>query len=95
MKRIVNGAGFYSYSGPDAPGGRVEGDFLTCGHCQQGMILTAWRTAGAMCMVCERPICTNCHGRTTKFGCEIVERSLTEKLNEHYRREQNARILGI
>lgn len=95
MKSIFNGIGYYSYVGPDAPGGRVEADFLTCRHCQQGMLKTAWQEKGAMCFNCESPICSNCYGPTTKFGCQVIEKTLIEQLNEHYRREQNARILGI
>lgn len=85
--------GYYFYQDNDR---KIEDAFLICSHCEQGMLRQAWKQRGGMCMVCDAPICTTCHGRTAKFGCEGPSvRKLERAVNELYRREQNAKILGI
>jgi hypothetical protein len=49
-----------------------------------------------MCFVCTKPLCTHCTARAMKFGCDGPEVKRVEAaVNEQYRREQNAKILGI
>lgn len=95
MKTRTSGAGYYCYSGPDVPGGRFEADFFACAHCQCGMTKPAWESAGGLCFVCDEQICTNCLGRIAQHGCEGMKRKLDKAANDLYRRQQNARILGI
>lgn len=93
-KSIFHGHGFYVATNTE--GKKVEDDFLTCRHCQQGMLKSAWKLKGGMCMVCEGTICSNCHERTRKFGCEgPYVKELERAVNEDYKRRQNAKILGI
>lgn len=87
--------GYYCYTGPElrSPGNRLEDGFLICGHCEIGMLKSAWTRAGGLCLVCERKLCTNCVSRARTFGCEVAERRIDQALTLQHRREQNAKEL--
>lgn len=75
--------------GPD--NGLVERDTITCGHCQLVVfvkpgtfsttyLIPQWlgpdkEEAGAMCRVCMRAVCINCHD---KGNCVPFERQIEE-----------------
>lgn len=94
MKTETHGAGYYFYHGPEvtSPGNCIKDDFLVCGHCETGMLLSAWRKAGGHCFACDSKLCYNCTVRLSRFGCEAIKRKLDRALTDQHRREQNARI---
>jgi hypothetical protein len=59
------------------------------------------RANGAFCHRCDKPLCgsgaNNCAARPpcSPGHCPSFIMTLEEKINDYYRRQQNARILGI
>jgi hypothetical protein len=96
MKSIFNGAGHF-FNDDTASGGKFdEDDTLACGHCDRGLLKSKWKESGGMCFVCSKPLCRGCVDRTRQHGCEgPATKRLEAAVNDQYRREQNAKILGI
>jgi hypothetical protein len=66
-------------------------------HCQATIPKEDWKAGktGAYCPQCDWSICTICAIRYKKFGCEVFERRFTAMIEDNYRKQQNAKILGI
>lgn len=96
MTSIFSGAGYFM-NDDRASGGKLdEDDTLKCSHCPQGLRKSQWKMHGGMCMVCQQPLCPRCTKRAMQFGCDGPEiKKLEAVVNDLYRREQNAKILGI
>lgn len=74
-------------------GGKVEeADVLGCKHCCAVIFKASWVEEGAYCHQCDGPICTACDRDP---NCKNFMRQLDQANDEAYRREQNAKILGI
>lgn len=68
---------------------------LGCSHCQKLMVRKVWQEDGGFCHSCDAPVCGPCADRIPKLGCEVFLRVLEGELEKQYRREQNARLLGL
>ena len=98
MKSRFAGAGYILVDNRASDwGNRIESDVLVCGGCQsllhrhdtidhQNRIHIGWANEGAWCHRCAKPCPPECGGFEKRFF-ELVE--------DQYRREQNAKILGI
>jgi len=73
-----------------------EADVLGCSHCAAAILKPLWQVQGAYCHSCDGPICAECD---KKPGCEKGshnwKRDLDRSIQDAYRREQNAKILGV
>ena len=79
-----------------ASGGQLtEADVTTCAHCQAIVRRDKWRFHGGWCGQCCAPVCFLCGERTKSEGCMPFLRLVDAALDRQYRRQQNARILGI
>jgi hypothetical protein len=92
-------------------GTKEEDDLLGCGHCHAVIRkhahtdpvtkrrIPGWLDEGGHCYVCNQPLCgpqnNNCRDRAQRHGCEAYARVLERAIEDNYRREQNAKILGI
>lgn len=95
-KSIFNGAGYFMNDDRSSGGKLDEDDLVGCGHCPKPLKKAQWKTQGGMCFVCTKPLCNHCTARALKFGCDGPEVKRVEAaVNDQYRREQNAKILGI
>jgi hypothetical protein len=102
---IYNGMGYFRNDDRASGGKLVEDDLLGCGHsglkaqmqgCVPTMKRSEWKNVGGMCYVCNAPLCPACTSRALRFGCDGPEVGRIEDLvNDMYRRQQNAKILGI
>lgn len=92
MKSIFNGQGYYMSDNRCSGGTHEEDDFLVCKHCQKGLRKSEWKLQGAFCHCCDAPICTECDKSPV---CTPFMKKLETSVDEAYRREQNAKILGI
>lgn len=90
-----DGAGYYINDNRANHGGVEEADVLTCCHCRKVIMLQSWREEGAFCHLCFAPACDSCGKRMLTFGCENFMRRLEAAEKDAYRRQQNAKILGI
>lgn len=96
MTSIFTGAGYYMNDDRASGGKMIEDDTLACSHCSQGLRKSHWKMKGGMCFVCSKPLCVRCTGLAQKFGCTGPEvKKLEQAVNEAYRREQNAKVLGV
>lgn len=96
MKSIYSGHGYFLNDDTASGGVKSEDDLLSCSHCQAPIKKSDWKLQGGMCNVCTSPLCFNCVKRAAKFGCEgPYVRQLEQAVNDSYRREQNAKLLGI
>lgn len=95
MKSIFAGAGYVMVDNRASGGGLREDDLLGCLHCQALIDKSKWSAEGAFCHVCYGPICSFCDERKTTFGCEVFEKRFARAIEENYRKEQNAKILGL
>lgn len=95
-KSIFHGVGYY-YNDDRASGGKFsEDDTLACSHCSQGLLKTKWKEHGGLCFICSKPLCPKCAARAQQFGCEGPEvKKIEQAVDEAYRRQQNAKVLGI
>lgn len=95
-KSIFSGMGYYMNDDRASGGKLAEDDIFICSHCDQTIKKSAWKQGGGMCMVCSAPVCLTCYGKTKTQGCNgPAVRKLEAAINEAYRREQNAKVLGI
>ena len=95
MKSIFSAAG-YLMNDNRASGNKLEeADILGCLHCQAAIEAQKWRVDGAFCHGCNGPICSWCDQTTN--GCTgqfHFYRRLERAVEDRYRRDQNAKILG-
>jgi len=97
MKSMFNGAGYY-YNDDRASGGKLEeSDVLGCKHCEAGIKKSDWiRNAGyARCSSCDGFMCDPCYDKYKVEGCQVFQRFIDRTLAENYRKQQNAKVLGI
>jgi hypothetical protein len=93
---IFDQAGYFMNDDRASGGALQEDDLLGCAHCPRPVKKAKWKNAGGMCVPCGKPLCFACFERTKEFGCEgPYEKKIIEAVNNSYRREQNAKILGV
>jgi hypothetical protein len=95
VKSIYHGMGYNLRDDRASDNGLEENDLLGCTHCQRLLRKTEWQAEGGFCHSCNAPVCSGCAARIPKFGCTPFLRQLETQLEQKYRREQNARLLGI
>lgn len=96
MRSIFDGHGYFRNDDRASGGKLAEDDVLACAHHGGVLKKSQWRLKGGMCMVCSKPVCFRCYDRAKKLGCEGPEvKRLEAAVNAAYRREQNAKVLGI
>ena len=107
MKSRFAGAGYILVDNRASDwGNRIESDVLVCGGCQsllhrhdtidhQNRIHIGWANEGAWCHRCAKPLCAACGAKPCPPECGGFEKRFFELVEDQYRREQNARILGI
>ena len=95
VRTVYSGMGYVLADDSASGGEKREADLLGCNHCDRLMRKSVWREKGGHCLVCDRPICAGCLARIPTHGCEHSVRRFTAAVEENYRREQNARVLGI
>jgi hypothetical protein len=93
----MNGEGYYRNDNRASGGTLQEDGILSCVHGQCCIERTKWRAGktGGYCPQCDGPLCDYHVKRMQQFGCEPFMKAFTEKLNDHYRKQQNAKIMGI
>lgn len=105
-KSLFHGMGYYKNDDRASGGKLEEDDIIGCGHsgltaqmvhgCVPTMKKTDWKSYGGMCYVCNAPLCGPCKDRALRFGCDGPEVGRIEKaVDGFYRRQQNAKIMGI
>ena len=72
-----------------------EDDVDGCRHCHAPIPRSKLLVAHAHCSNCDGPLCAPCGVRAMKFGCVTHDQWMTQLIEDQYRREQNAKILGI
>lgn len=95
MRSIFNGEGYLLADDRASGGQRVEASMLGCSHCQKLMRKTDWKADGAFCHCCDKPICGPCSDRMLTRGCENFMRQLEQAVDDSYRQEQNAKVMGL
>jgi len=95
VKSIYNGAGYLLADDRASGGLRDEQDMLGCNHCQRLMKKPDWKADGGFCHGCDAPVCPQCADRIPYHGCEKFLAMLEGQLEKKYRRDQNAKILGL
>jgi hypothetical protein len=91
MKSTFHGMG-YLLNDNRASGGKVEeADLLGCVSCQALIDKKKWQAEGCYDHQLGGPICSTCE----RTGTQNFKQYLDRALQESYRREQNAKILGI
>ena len=76
-------------------GGVEEADLVGCAHCYGIVKKKDWAQSGGYCVNCDAPLCKTCADRLGIYGCENFKRRVDEAVDAAYRRDQNARILGL
>jgi hypothetical protein len=96
-KSFFNGMG-YALNDNRASGGIVkESDILGCGHCQACINRANWKAYGEnRCFSCDEALCSICLYQHKQSGgeCMNFKRAFERAIEDRYRREQNAKILG-
>lgn len=95
VKSVFSQAGYLFNDNRAAGEGLQESDLLGCKHCQALIDKAKWKEAGAFCHICDGPICAYCDKRTPQYGCENFARRIEQSVERDYRRQQNAKILGL
>lgn len=97
MRSIHSGSGYLLVDDTASGGKRVEADMLGCFHCQALIPKAEWKAgkSGAYCRQCDGPICAGCAQRMLSFGCEPFAKRFAATIDDHHRKTQNAKILGI
>lgn len=80
--------GYACSVGPD---GVIEHDTITCFHCNGVHFITP-EDLGGHCLQCNKAICSKCADKGT---CTPFLKEIEKSEAEQYRKNQNARILGI
>ena len=75
-------------------GGVEEADVWTCSHCQAIILVNKWKQEGGFCHSCDKPICFTCFEKAKVEGCVPWRKKVDSALENRYRMEQNAKILG-
>jgi hypothetical protein len=87
-------------------GNKIEADIRCCGLCEKilplhdtvdhlGRLTVGWRNEGAYCHRCDKPLCHECGSKPCPSECGGFEKKFADAIEEQYRIEQNAKILGI
>ena len=95
VKSRFNGLGYRLADNTASGGLRAEADMIGCHHCQKLMVKSDWAEDGGWCSRCDGAVCGPCADRMLTKGCEAFVHQLMAKLEDQYRRAQNARMLGI
>src|SRR6266700_7765128 len=108
MRRSRFDSAGYFINDDRCSGGRLaEDDLLGCGHCQKALKRREWREDGGWCSCCDQELCGDvrneagviiqegCASKAYREGCKNFKEFIYRKIEEQYRQEQNARILGI
>jgi len=95
MRSIFNGTGYLRADDRCSGGQLEEADLVGCKHCLTTMRKSEWQADGGFCHCCDAPVCGPCADQMPKQGCKPFLSELEKSINEAYRREQNARMLGI
>lgn len=95
VKTMLNGMGWRQVDNRCSGGSREENDLLGCSHCQKLMKKNLWADDGGFCHGCDRPVCGPCCDAIPRTGCTTFMKVLETSLEKEYRRNQNARMLGL
>lgn len=95
MRTLTNGMGFLLADDTASGGKKEEADLVGCNHCCKTMRRKLWADDGGFCHCCDRPVCATCADRMLTRGCENFMRQLETALDIDYRRQQNAKVLGL
>ena len=95
MKTISTGEGYLLNDNRCSGGKLEEAAMLGCNHCQKLIVKSEWQADGAFCHCCDAPVCGPCGDRARYVGCAPFLKTLEQAIEETYRREQNAKILGL
>jgi hypothetical protein len=91
----THGQGYYLNDNRANENGIEEADVLTCKHCQKVILKTPWKEDGGFCGKCFGAICSSCADKMLTRGCEPFVKLIEKQMEEQYRKQQNARIIGI
>ncbi len=96
-RSFFDGSGYFFNDDTCSGGIKTEDDTLACAHCEAGLRKRDWLAAGGFkCHSCDQSLCTRCAAAPPQIKCSGPFKATIERaLAEHYRREQNAKILGI
>lgn len=90
-----NGEGYWLNDDTPSGGKKSEDVILGCAHCQRALKKHLWLINGGYCSQCDQELCVECATKAVTEGCSNFKRFVEQQVNEAYRREQNAKILGI
>ena len=90
-----DGQGYYLNDDTPSGGQKVKDDVLGCAHCQKALKKRVWLRNGGYCHQCDQELCVECATKALTHGCENFKRFVEKQVAEAFRREANARILGI
>ncbi len=86
----------YWYNDDRCSGGRkAEDDLGGCAHCQKALKKRIWLQNGGYCNQCDQELCVECATKALTEGCANFKRQVERAVADAYRREQNARLMGI
>lgn len=95
MKSMFNGAGYVMNDNRASGGVLREDDIISCVSCQAAIDKSKWREQGAFCHALGGPICSFCDRCRPLADLEPFEKRFARAIEENYRKEQNAKILGL
>lgn len=95
MRTLANGMGYLLVDNRTSGGRLDEADLFGCNHCDKLMRRQDWREEGGFCHCCARPVCLACAHAMDIGGCVPSMKKLEQAVEQAYRREQNAKILGL
>lgn len=97
MKRFTDGAGWLFADNRCSGGKLEEADLLGCAHCARFVKKKEWENNGGFkAWCCDKPVCDECAKAPPNMECPGSQVAQIERaINDLYRREQNAKVLGI
>ena len=96
-RSMFDGTGYFYNDDRCSGGTMVEDDTLACAHCEAGLKKHDWLMAGGFkCHSCDQSLCALCAQAPPQIKCSGPFKAQLERaLNEQYRWQQNAKVLGI
>lgn len=95
-RSVFNGMGYVIADNTASDWGtKEEADLIGCAHCHGLIKKTDWQNDGGFCSCCDHAVCAHCADRMLTHGCENFKRKIDQAVEAQYRKQQNARILGL
>lgn len=97
IKNRMKGQGYLFNDNRPSGNGLFEADVFCCPHCQAVLQKenSSQETLDHWCPKCFAPICVSCSAKMVTEGCTPFREKIDKAIEEHYRRKQLSRMLGL